>query len=380
MHIVVCSSLPAGSQKANAINVVKMAQGFARLGHIVTLICKRPFAKRVPKAKLAKIYGITAPIRWVQLPGGRLLGDHRRFGWLVLQMVKRLQPDMVYARNYYAPIQTSHFGVPTVGESHAHIGNNRRPFRAFLQASKHQNFRGLVTISQRLADHYIERGAPSHKLMVLEDAVDLQLFLRPANVPPSPYQVAGSNVVYTGHLYDYKGIPTVIEAARFLPHVNFHLVGGLPNDIQRQKHLVAKLELKNVTFYGLLPQPALPPFLWHADLLLLPPSQHHASAMWTSPVKLGEYLASGTPLLATDIVALRDWLSDDEAYFVTPDDPSAMSAGIELVLADKNLQNKLSQHGLKKAQEMSYRNRAARIVEKAFSAEPSPIEKQSLAG
>ena len=44
MKILVASAFEASSQWAHAINTVKMAQGFARLGHAVTLVCRRPIS------------------------------------------------------------------------------------------------------------------------------------------------------------------------------------------------------------------------------------------------------------------------------------------------------------------------------------------------
>ena len=68
MRILVASAFEASSQLANAINTVKMAQGFARLGHQVTIICRQPPEGIVSPEKLAKIYGLTESLVWVQLP------------------------------------------------------------------------------------------------------------------------------------------------------------------------------------------------------------------------------------------------------------------------------------------------------------------------
>jgi glycosyltransferase involved in cell wall biosynthesis len=170
--------------------------------------------------------------------------------------------------------------------------------------------------------------------------------------------------VYVGHLYDYKGIPTVLESAARLPDVHFHLVGGWPEDIHRQQRRTQELRLASVTFHGLKPHSAVPRFLWHADVLLLPLSQHHPSAAWTSPLKLGEYLASGTPVVATDVPALRDWVTDDEVEFVPPDDAGALAEGIRRVLRDKARAEQLRVAGLRKAQDFSYKRRAIAILER----------------
>ncbi|MBF2018537.1 MAG: glycosyltransferase family 4 protein [Hydrococcus sp. C42_A2020_068] len=367
MRILVASIFEASSQKAHVINTVKMAQGFARLGHEVTIICCQAPEGAVSPDKLAKIYGLTEPLRWVQLPKkilGYKINEYRWFALLALPFVLQIRPDLVYARNdgYPGLTVTSKYGIPTVAESHAHVGTNTIPFLRLVELTRDRAFLVWVTISHRLVDYYHSLGVPKDKLIVLCDAVDLKFFQRPEHLPPSPYSGNRANVAYVGHLYDYKGIPTVLETAAKLPDIHFHLVGGLPEDIDRQQKRAQELQLDNVTFHGLQPQVELPKFLWHADVLLLPPSQHHPSAAWTSPVKLGEYLASGTPIVATEILALRDWLTDDDVEFVEPDNSEALAKGIAHLLSNQQRAEQLRVSGLAKAQELSYEKRAQAIL------------------
>lgn len=365
MRILVASAFEASSQLANAINTVKMAQGFARLGHQVTIVCRQAPEGIVSPEKLAKIYGLTESLVWVQLPSkifGYSINQNWRFALLALPIALQKRPDLVYARNYIFPWLTSKLGIATVAEKHSPIETNTAPFCRLVDATRHPNFYLWVTISHRLANYYHSQGVPEKKLIVLSDAVDLKLFQRPDRLPASPYAENCANVAYVGHLYDYKGIPTVLEAAEIALDVRFHFVGGLAEDIDKQQKRSQALKLHNVTFHGLKPQIEVPNFLWHADVLLLPPSQHHASAAWTSPVKLGEYLASGTPIVATDIPALRDWLTDKEVEFVEPDNAEAMVEGIRHLLSDRQRAEQLQRSGLEKAQELSYEQRAEAIL------------------
>ena len=365
MRVLVVGAFEASSQFAHAINTVKMAQAFARLGHQVTLICCQSAEGKRPPTQLAALYGLTEQIRWVQLTQKLLgchVGQHWRFALLALPVTLTIQPDLVFARNYIFPWLSSKLRIPTVAESHAHPSNKSPVFLRLVKATQHRAFRLWVTISQRLADHYRSLGVPKEKLAVLPDAVDLRLFQRPPHLPPSPYQNDSPNVAYIGHLYDYKGISIILEAAKQLPSVNFHIVGGWPKDIARQQKQAQELGLRNVTFHGLKPHSAVPPFLWHADVLLLPPSQHHPSAAWTSPMKLGEYLASGTPVVAADIPALRDWVTEEEVEFVSPDDGKALAEGILRVLRNEVYADRLRTAGIHKAQKLSYERRAEAIL------------------
>jgi glycosyltransferase involved in cell wall biosynthesis len=90
----------------------------------------------------------------------------------------------------------------------------------------------------------------------------------------------------------------------------------------------------------------------------------HPSSAWTSPIKLGEYLASGTPLVATDIPALRDWITDKEAEIVSPDNVEGLAEGIRRLLHDKQRAEGLCEAGLERAQELSYERRAEAMLQR----------------
>ncbi|GAB4339703.1 MAG: hypothetical protein Kow0099_15020 [Candidatus Abyssubacteria bacterium] len=370
LRILVAAAFEAGSHFAHAINTVKMAQGFASLGHEVTIVCRASSEGRLDHLQLSADYGVADSIRWIQSPSRLLnlrIGPDWGFAVLALAAALRVRPHLVYARNYTVPYLTSLFGIPTAAETHAHPDNRTRPFLRLMRASANRRFGLLVTISGFLADSYCSLGAPREKIGIFPSGSDVGLFGRPNRLPTSPYNGRGPVVAYSGHLYDYKGIPTILEAAALLPDVQFHFIGGLPEDIGRQTERSQSLGLSNIFFHGMKLHAEVPPYLWHADALLLAPSASHPSAQWTSPVKLGEYLASGTPVVATSIPALQDWLTDKEVRFVEPDNPRRLAEGIEDVLRNKPYANGLSLAGMKKAALFSYERRAKAIIERMQS-------------
>ena len=370
MRIAFVAPLEAGSSFAHAINSVKMAEGFARLGHDVTLYCRRPRDGAVDVGEMASRYGLSQPIAW-QAYSGRWK-EHRGFTWRVLADLLRRRPDFVYARHYGVPVWAARLGIPTAVETHAHPDNTSRHFRRMLAASAHPRFRALVTISHYLADHYRSQGASAEKILVVPDAVDITLFSPPASLPDSPYESLGPHVTYAGHLYDDNGIPTVLGAAERLPQVQFHLVGGWPEDVARHRAAAERRGLANVRFYGLIPHAHVPSYLWHADLLLLPLSARHPCARWASPVKLGEYLASGTPAIVTSVPGLRDWLTDDLVRFTEPDDPQALASAIRQELENPQRATLRAARARQHAAGLSYTHRAARVLAASGLAAPAP--------
>jgi glycosyltransferase involved in cell wall biosynthesis len=370
MRVLVAGAFESTSRYAHAINTVKMAQGFARAGNETALVCRRSRGGKITPTAFAERFGLTAPLHLTQVP--RWANEKWLFALCALPTLRRHRTQLVYARNYILPALSAKLGYATVAESHAHPGNRSRPLMRLVRSTQLRSFRLLVTIADRLAENFQSLGVPPEKILVLPDAVDLELFSRPEALPPSPYAPGGCTVVYAGHLYDYKGIPTVLEAAGMLPDLDFHMVGGLPEDTERQRGRAESMGLRNVTFHGHIDQSLLPPYLWRADVLLLPPSGDHPSAHWTSPVKLGEYLASGVPVVASDIPALRAWLKEDEVVRFRPDDAADLARAISSVLESSDLAQSLAKRGLLRAQELSYTSRAKRILE-------HPMVKSTLA-
>ena len=359
MRVAVLSEIVAGSMFAHAVNTVNMAQGFAQAGHDVTFITQRG---QHSLDELRTRYGLSAPFRWWQVRGlARVLPflpEAWRYTAQALALLPLIRPQVIFTRAYLAPLWTARLGYPTIAETHAAVGYDSPAFAAFLRATRLPAFRALVTIAPDLADDYAARGVPREKIVILPSGVDVSRWRPPAQRPPSPYDGPGPHIVYSGHLYDYKGIPAVLDAARLLPEYRFHLVGGTDADVARQRQRAAEMGLSNLRLHGLKPQAELPPYLWHADALLLPPSAQHPSARWTSPVKLGEYLASERPIVATDIPALRHWLSEDEVRFCPPDDGAALAQAVRAILAQPPDPAKARA----KAESFSYANRAKALL------------------
>jgi len=368
VRIAVVTSSEAGVEKAYAVNTFNMAQGFAKLGHDVTLITFVHRDGRWSDEELRQQYDIRQTLRWIQLPRkfrNNFISPDRPFAIMALLQLFRLRPDFVFVRSYTAPILSARWGFPTVTESHAHTDNRTLPFLKMIEATQqHKQFRYIVTISDVLSEHYQSLGVPPDKMLVLPTGVDIDRFTRPDKLSSSPYRRDKLNIAYVGHLYDYKGIPIILETAQQCPDYRFHLIGGMPKDINRLKQILSERQLDNVILHGFKPQEDVPNYLWNADVLLLPPSLNHPSARWTSPVKLGEYLASGTPVLATRIPALEDWLTDDHVTFVQPDSADAMTQGIRRILSNKQSTKRKIDNGLQLAHDFSYRRRAQIILER----------------
>jgi glycosyltransferase involved in cell wall biosynthesis len=74
-----------------------------------------------------------------------------------------------------------------------------------------------------------------------------------------------------------------------------------------------------------------------------------------------ESMACGTPVVASEIPAIREVVGD-AGVLVSPDDPSAMAAAVERVVTDASWSRSLSSKGLERAARFTWANAAARTL------------------
>ena len=139
---------------------------------------------------------------------------------------------------------------------------------------------------------------PPHKTKLLPHGVDWTLFSRPtsraSDLPVGP--VAG----FYGSLAEWLDQALLVELARQLPHWQFVLIGTASVDVSRLE------ACDNVHLLGPRSHKQLPSYVQHWDVSLLPFCDN-TQIRACNPLKLREYLAAGTPIVATDFPALVEY-------------------------------------------------------------------------
>ena len=170
-------------------------------------------------------------------------------------------------------------------------------------------------------------------------------------------------VIYTGHLYGWKGATVLADSAKYL-NDSFLVVfvGGTPDDVKDFKKKY--IESKNILFAGHKEHKEIPIWQKSADILVLPnTAKEKISKYYTSPMKLFEYMASKRAIIASDILSIRELVNDDMVYFVEPDNPLRLSDGIKDLVKNINLQNELSQNAYNYVINQTWDKRAKTITE-----------------
>ena len=368
VHVAVVGQFHLGAHRAHAINVVKTAGGFARLGCRTTLLCRLPKDCAVDDA--LRSYGesqLEIELAPADLPCNEDPASPEAFARWAMERLTALAPDAVYARHFHVAVAVAKQGLPTALETHAHVGDRNPALLHALGAARDAGpLDAIITISPVLADYYMASGAAADRVHIVPDGVDMALF-EPLQQDESQRCVKLTRrprIVYAGHLYRYKGVYTLLEAAALSPECDVLFVGGAPEDVHALEDAAAQGAITNARCVGMVAHAQLPEYLWSADVLVLPPSANHPSARWTSPVKLGEYLASGRPIVASRIEALERLVEPPLVHWCKPDDPADMAKTINTALrvspAKQISHAKLRQE---RARAYAYPARAQRILD-----------------
>ena len=353
MKVLYAAAYAAGSTRARMLNVARTAESFAAVADEVVLLTRRGSVR--DRATLNEQYGVGSGFRWIQVPGWM---ERSIFPPLVLPWILRERPDVVVARHWTLPLWTARLGIPSILEAHDLKGARPPLVRRYIRAAARGSaFCGIVTQSDAYRRAYQEAGFPAARLVAAPCAVQIEAFTPPESLPADPYPANGRpRAVYAGHLYDHKGIPQVLEAAAQAPEVDFHLVGGTPEDVHRVRTQASERGLTNCYLHGMQPSSDVPRWLWHADVLLLPPPEGE------SPLKLAEYLAARRPVVAADQRGLRDLVSAREVFWASAGEGGALAEAVRFVLAHPEDVAHRVAAGQERAQAWSYPKRARRML------------------
>lgn len=152
----------------------------------------------------------------------------------------------------------------------------------------------IIAASETLAERF-----PASKTLLLPHGVDHDLFATPcerASDLPSDGPVAG----FYGSLASWLDYDMLIDAARELSDWTFVFIGRIESD------LGGLASLPNVRLLGERPHHALPSYVQHWDVSLLP-FRDCPQITACNPLKLREYLAAGTPIATTRFPALAPY-------------------------------------------------------------------------
>lgn len=335
-QLIYITSARIPTEKANGYQIAKMCEEFANLGYKVSLIV--PKRKNHIKENVCNYYKLQNNFRVSYLFCIDFLNiSSHAVVFFLLQVSFSLRAfiyalfnreSIFFTRDEFVALFISLINKKIIYEVHSLSEKN------FIQKIVLKKIKKIVTISEGLKKEIIIKGIDKNKILVAPDGVDLQTFENlPSKIEARKLLNLPINkkiLMYTGHLYSWKGVYTLVDSAKFLEkNYEIILVGGTVEDIRKMKEYLQKNTLTNVTIAGHRPHEKIPYYLAAADVLILPnTAKEKISSHYTSPIKLFEYMASGAPIMASDLPSIREILDEDSACFFQPDNPLSFTETI----------------------------------------------------
>ena len=169
-------------------------------------------------------------------------------------------------------------------------------------------------------------------------------------------------ITFVGTLRIVKGVKYLIKAMKIIkqksPDTKMMLVGD-GEEREELESLVEELGLKErVKFIGRVQNEEIPQYMVASDVFVLP------SLSEGFPVTVLEAMASGVPMIATNVGGLPEIIKDGEnGFLVEPKNPEEIAEKVLLLLEDDKLRERISRNNKKKAKGYSWDSAVEKLEE-----------------
>lgn len=209
-------------------------------------------------------------------------------------------------------------------------------------------FDGVIVMTGELADYYVRIINKSARVFLLPMTVDMDRF----NIRKLNCEERYIGCVFGVHNRDCIG-DTILAFDQFCQmyttDVKLKLVGdfdGLKDRPDIELILYSVRHRDKIEFLGKMNSNDIVGFIINSDALISTPRFYESGGF---PTKLGEYLASGNPVLITRVGEIANFLTETECFFANPGSIADISNQIHLMLLDKNRSEIIGRNGRKKA-------------------------------
>lgn len=227
--------------------------------------------------------------------------------------------------------------------------------------------RGIFVISDKINDYVRQFNTATQKLLTV---VDLTFF---KTNKPSPYPFP--YIGYCGTISGTKdGVPILIEAFAAIspryPDLRLVLVGNNTNKaaIKETTDAIAAFGLgEKVIFTGLVDRDMMPVILGNAQILVVSKPDNVQNS-GNFPIKIGEYLATGLPVVVTSVGEISTFIKDGESGFLArPDSAASFAQKMDEALANPDEAKLIGENGRRIAETLFDYNIQAKIMIDYFS-------------
>ena len=266
--------------------------------------------------------------------------------WIFIKLVKAIKqfkPEFIYERyNLYQPAgiwASKLFNIPLILEVNAPLVDEREKysglalvrFAKWIEDYTWINAIHTLPVTDVLADHLRRAGVNETNITVIHNGVN-QVFIDEMLAKPIDSSKKEIVIGFTGFIYPWHGMDKAIRAIAEYKDLPLKLICvGDGNILPELKELVKKLGIADkIEFAGLVSRDKVLDYVEQFDIALQPDVTAYAS-----PLKMFEYMAVGSVIIAPDCPNIREILTDETALFFEKDSQASFIE--QLVNAIENL-------------------------------------------
>jgi glycosyltransferase involved in cell wall biosynthesis len=372
MRIVILSPFPFPYGMAVTNRLISYAQGLAEASNVVDVLCLKP-TENENRVLNFNIKGVYKSVNFKYTSGNTVISKNRFkrlaayfIGFIAALIViyKTNRKDKIKSVIVVGPlnpvktitlfITCKLLGIKLLQE---------RSEYPFITSSKSILFKinlflylniscklydGTIVITEALRDYFQKKGRKNAKTYLLPMLVEPERFVKRSSTKTLQDQY----IAYCGSMEgDKDGVPDLITAFKIMseqvPEIKLYMIGGTQfNGFKEIANYIESIGLTDrIVFTGRIERDELPEYLSNASALALArPANKQAEGGF--PTKLGEYLATGNPVVVTSVGEIPNYLTDGvNAFIAEPGNPNNFAKKLIQVFEDKNLSDKVGKNG-----------------------------------
>ena len=369
MKLLYLSNMKMPSEKAHSVQVANTCAAFAGQGLDVELVAVANKEKAghdifsFHEIKKNFTINFIQPLSLKNFGKIGLLLRAFFFAVAAWRKIISVKADILYIRGPYVAYFISFLAKKYFLELHL-VGGPSFLMRRIINKSA-----GLIVITSGIKQVLMEKyKILPKKILVAPDGVSPEVFDLGLTVEQARERLNLPRdkkiICYEGSFYSFnwKGVDVLLEAASILKNKNllFLFIGGNQPEIAAIKQKYR--DLNNLMLLEKKPNPEISFYLKAADVLVLPNKSGDAmSELYTSPMKMFEYMMAAKPIVASGLPSIKEVLNDGNSFLIEPNNPFVLAEAIEKVLANEVLAKEKSKRAYTDAQQYTWDKRARNI-------------------
>ena len=383
------NAFPVGFAEANRL--LSISQGINELGHKIKIYCIRP-AERSPNIINKDVQGIVDGVQYVYpakttiWPNSKIERIYIYLKGIILtwknisqqHKIEKIDVLLSYSysiliNNFFRILSKLHkikfvYFVDEYPYSILYPKKYGPIYRWYELNHFYKIFDFLLVITTPLKEFYEKRIKQNAKIDIIPMTVQPNRFesVLEESLFPKPY------FAYAGYLGDDKdGVNILLKAFSIVvskyEDVLLVLIGYSNSQVHHDKLIQLTHEyniVNKVIFTGRIHRDEIPRYFCNAiGLVLARPDNIQAKGGF--PTKLGEYLATGKPVVVTKVGEIPYYLNDnDNAFLAEPNSAESFANKMIELLSDQDHAKQIGKEGKKLTEEVfNYKVQAKRILE-----------------